>query len=96
MKKLTIYWRTALVRTGFKKFPYKKEDQYIILYGNKIYAKNNNQSIDNPRLKNKFEIIYNSKSKKQLENTIEKLSKKKDNGSKYLKKQLEDLIRKSI
>ena len=56
MKPITIYKR---------KIPYKGEYQFIILYKDKE-VKNHDEAIDNPRLKNKFEKVLDTRSKQKL------------------------------
>lgn len=73
MKTILIYKRSILERTGFKKWPYREVDQITILYkGEEI--KNHYESINNPRLKIKFQEVLKTRSKKALENYINKLS----------------------
>lgn len=54
MKTITIYKRSILERTGFKKWRYKEVDQITIFY-NGEEIKNHYEKIDNPRLKIKID-----------------------------------------
>ena len=69
MNTLTIYKRTILERTGFKKYPYKEVEQISIFYNGKE-IKNHDEKIDNPRLKVKFEKIFESRNEKEFESFI--------------------------
>ena len=93
MKTITIYKREILVRTGFRKYPYKKETQFIIFYGGRKVLANCSESIDNPRLKIKFEKIYQSKSLPKLTLLSNELSKKRDNASADLEILVNNAIR---
>lgn len=88
MKKITIYKRKILERTGFRKYPYKEITQFTILY-NGEEIKNHYEKIDNPRLKIKFEKVLETRSKKELENFILKLGR--TDTEKWLKEQLETI-----
>ena len=81
MRKVTIYKREILVRTGFRKYPYRKETQFIIYHGGRKVLANCSESIDNPNLRIKFEKIYESKSLPKLTLLSNELSKKRDNAS---------------
>ena len=88
MKKITIYKRKILERTGFRKYPYKEITQFTILY-NGEEIKNHYEKIDNPRLKVKFEKVLETRSKKEFENFILKLGR--TDTEKWLKEQLETI-----
>lgn len=92
MKTISIYKREILVRTGFRKYPYKKETQFIIYYGGKKKLANCLEDKDNPNLRIKFEKIYKSKSFLKLNLLSNELSKKRDNAS----ADLEILVNKTI
>lgn len=81
MKTITIYKREILVRTGFRKYPYKKKTQFIIYYGGRKVLANCLEDRDNPNLRIKFERIYESKSSRKLSLLSNELSKKWDNAS---------------
>ena len=61
MKRLTIYKRTILEKTRFKKYPFKEVTQYKFFFDGKEY-KNHDEDINNPRLKVKFEKILETRS----------------------------------
>lgn len=65
MKTITIYKRTILERTKFKKWRYKEIDQVSIIYEGKE-RKNHDQTIANKRLQKPFEIILNTRKKEEL------------------------------
>ena len=92
MKKVAIYKREILVRTGFRKYPYKNETQFIIYYGGRKVLANCLEDKDNPKLRIKFEKIYESKSSRKLSLLSNELSKKRDNAS----ADLEILVNKTI
>ena len=70
MKTLKIYARTILVRTGFKKYPYKEETQVIVYLGNKKLFTNCNENIDNEKLKVKFDLKLSTRSLKKVNEII--------------------------
>lgn len=92
MRTVAIYKREILIRTGFKKYPYKKETQFIIYYGGKKKLANCLENKDNPNLRIKFEKIYESRSFLKLSLLSNELSKKWDNAS----VDLEILVNKTI
>lgn len=89
MKTITIYSRKALQRTGFRAYPYKEVKQVSIFYGNKEY-KNHSEKIDNPRLKVKFNVELQTRSKKVLQGYINSLSR--TNTDKWIKEQLNNIM----
>ena len=92
MRKVAIYKREILVRTGFRKYPYKNETQFIIYYGGRKVLANCLEDRDNPNLRIKFENIYESKSSRKLSLLPNELSRKRDNAS----ADLETLVNKTI
>ena len=89
MKQLTIYSRKVLQRTGFRQYPYKEVKQVSIFYDGNEY-KNHGEKIDNARLKVKFNIELQTRSKKALETYINKLSR--TNTDKWIKEELSKLL----
>lgn len=85
MKTITIYSRKVLERTGFRQYPYKEVKQVSIIYNGKMYE-NHSEKIDNPRLKVKFTIELQTRSKKELDAYISKLSR--TNTDKWIKEEL--------
>lgn len=65
MKTITIYKRTILEKTKFKKWRYKEADQVSIIYEDKE-RKNHDQTINNKRLQKPFEIILKTRKKEEL------------------------------
>lgn len=57
MKTIKIYKRNVMVRTGYRKYPYKEVTEYIVKYDGKYYS-NCLTELNNPRLKVKFETVY--------------------------------------
>ena len=89
MKTITIYSRKVLERTGFRQYPYKEVKQVSIIYdGEEI--KNHSEKIDNARLKIKFNVELQTRSKKALETYINKLSR--TNTDKWIKEQLNSIM----
>lgn len=75
MKTLTIYTRNVLERTQFKKCRFKKVQEVIISYDNKIY-KNCDTELNNEKLKIKFTKALETRSTKALEKYLASLSRK--------------------
>lgn len=72
MKTITIYKRTILERTQFRKWRYKEGYQISIFYDGKEH-KNHDQTIDNKRLQKPFEIILNTRKKEELKKYFNRL-----------------------
>lgn len=89
MKQITIYTRKVLQRTGFKQYPYKEVKQVSIIYDGNEY-KNHSENIDNTRLKVKFTIELQTRSKKVLQGYINSLSR--TNTDKWIKEQLNGIM----
>ena len=75
MKTITIYKRTILERTGYKKYPYKEVTQVSIVYDGKEF-KNHNEDTKNIRLRIKFDKTFECRSKQRINDYIEKLGRK--------------------
>lgn len=89
MKTLTIYKRSILERTGFKKWAYKNVDQITIVY-NDLETSNHSEDINNKRLKVKFNVILKTRSKKRIQVFINSLGR--CNSDKWLKNQLINIL----
>lgn len=89
MKTILIYERSILERTNFKKWRYKEALQVSIFYNNKEY-KNHYQEIDNSKLKQKFNLVLKTRTKKELENYINDLGY--SNADKWQKSILKEII----
>ena len=89
MKQITIYGRKVLQRTGFRAYPYKESKQVSIIYNNEEY-KNHSEKIDNPRLKVKFNVELQTRSKKALQGYINSLSR--TNTDKWIREQLNSIM----
>lgn len=89
MKTLKIIERTILVRTGQRRFPYKKERQVTIVYDKEPIAQNHYVDINNPRLKVEFEVSFKTKSEERLQKYIDNLGR--TNVEKWIKEQLNKL-----
>ena len=89
MKQITIYTRKVLQRTGFRAYPYKEVKQVSIIYDGKLYE-NHGEKVDNPRLKVKFNVELQTRSKKALETYINKLSR--TNTDKWIRDQLNKIM----
>lgn len=88
MKTLTIYKREVTARTGFKKYAFKCETQYIVTYDGKE-RKNCFEYLDNPNLKVKFTPILKTRSYAKIAAYAQKLGR--TNSDKWLKTTLEGL-----
>lgn len=65
MKTIKIYKRNVTVRTGYRKYPYKEVTEYVVTYNNVTYS-NCLTELENPRLKIKFECIYETRCQDRL------------------------------
>lgn len=90
MKTLTIYSRIVLERTGYRKYPYKEVNQISIFYSDKK-IQNHYESIDNPRLRVKFNKVFETRKKSDVKAYINKLGR--TDSDKWLKANLSDLIK---
>ena len=75
MKKVIIYKREILERTGYKAHPFKKVVQYIIYYNDEEIRNNHSENPDNPRLKIPFYQIIATANKQDLIKFYNSLSK---------------------
>lgn len=89
MKQITIYTRKVLQRTGYRQYPYKEVKQVSIFYGGEE-IKNHSEKIDNARLKIKFNVELQTRSKKVLEDYINSLSR--TNADKWIIEQLNSIM----
>lgn len=89
MKQITIYTRKVLQRTGFRQYPYKEVKQVSIIYNGKMYE-NHSEKIDNTRLKVKFNVELQTRSKKELDAYISKLSR--TNTDKWINEQITSIL----
>ena len=78
MKNIKVYKRSVLERTGFKKWPYKEVEEISIFYDGVEYS-NHLQNINNPRLKNPFIKVLDTRKKKDVENLISRLGRTESN-----------------
>lgn len=85
MKKITIFERSVLERTRFKKWRYKEITQYTILFDNKI-IQNHDININNKNLKVKFSKILETSKKNELIAFYESIQKKRDQNSNVFKR----------
>lgn len=92
MKTLTIYTRTILEKTGFsnKKYAFKQKMQFIVFYDNQE-CKNHYESMNNPRLKIKFNQVLKTRSLNKVNEFTSKLSKSNDDQS--LKEAIENVLK---
>ena len=74
MKTITIQSRKVLERTGYRQHPYKEVKQVAIFYDGNEYS-NCSEKVDNPRLRIKFNIELQTRSKSDLEAYINKLGR---------------------
>lgn len=89
MKTLTIYKRTILERTGFRKYPFKEVTQISIFYDGKEYA-NHYEEIDNQRLKIKFNKVLETRSANVVNEYVAKLGR--SDADKFIKEKLNKIL----
>lgn len=89
MKTLSIYQRTVLERTQYRKWRYKQVEEVIISYDGKEY-KNCYTDLNNPKLKIKFNKVFESRSIKELEKYLSKLGK--TDSDKFIKNTIEKVV----
>ena len=89
MKTLTIYQRTVLERTQYRKWRYKQVEEVIISYDSKEY-KNCYTDLNNQKLKIKFNKVFESRSKKELDKYLSKLGKTESD--KFIKSTIERIV----
>lgn len=89
MKQIIIYSRKVMQRTGFRQYPYKEVKQVSIIYdGEEI--KNHSEKLDNPRLKIKFNVELQTRSKKALQGYINSL--RRTDADKWIKEELAKIL----
>ena len=89
MKQIIIYSRKVMQRTGFRQYPYKEVKQVSIIYdGEEI--KNHWEKIDNKRLKVKFNVELQTRSKKVLQGYINSL--RRTDADKWTKEELTKIL----
>lgn len=75
MKRVTIWKREVLERTGFRKYPFKKVVQYVVEFDSNGYDNGHGVDIDDPKLKIRFDKVFETRSKKELSSFKDNLSK---------------------
>lgn len=88
MKTLTIYKREVTARTGFRKYAFKSEIQYIVTFDGKE-RKNCFEYLDNPKLRVKFYPVLKTRSYAKAAAFAQSLDR--TNSGKWLKQNLEGL-----
>lgn len=86
MQQLKILSRTILEMTGYKKYPYKKQDQVIIYYGDSKYS-NCSTDENNPKLRIKFTEELNTSDLEEVKAYMNNL--RKTETDKWIKQILE-------
>lgn len=89
MKTLKIYERTITEKTGYKKFAFKEVKQISVFYNSKEY-KNHYEDINNSKLRVKFNLILQTRNKKEIENYYNQLGR--TNSEKWLKSNIEKIM----
>ena len=89
MKQIIIYSRKVMQRTGFRQYPYKEVKQVSIVYGGEE-IKNHWEKIDNKRLKVKFNVELQTRSKKALQGYINSL--RRTDVDKWIKEELTKIL----
>lgn len=90
MKKVKIYQRTVKERTGFKKYPFKEVTQCVIIHDNKVYKSSSSVDMDNKRLRIPFDMVLETRSKKELKKYYDRLGRTESD--KFKKSVLKKLI----
>jgi hypothetical protein len=90
MKKLLIYKREILERTGYRKYPYKQIQQYIIIYNNKVVSNSFENDPFKKSLKVPFQVELDTRSSKVLEKYIANLGRKES--EQWLRGVLKDIL----
>ena len=89
MKNLTIYSRTVVQRTRFKKYRYKEVRQVVVCYDGNQY-RNCRQLYDDIRLRKPFQVELQTRSKETLEAYIKRLGR--SDVDKWLKGILSNIV----
>lgn len=89
MKTIRIYKRNVMVRTGYRKYPYKEVTEYIVAYNGKEYS-NCLTELSNTRLKVKFECVFETRTFDRLKDYRMKLGYSE--ADKWLKAKIDDII----
>lgn len=66
MKKIEIWERTILERTGFKKYPFKEVTQYIICYNGEKLQNGHIEDYNDKNLKVPFKCVLSTRNKDNL------------------------------
>lgn len=90
MKKLLIYKREILQRTGYRKYPYKEIQQYIIIYNNKVVSNSFENDPFKKSLKIPFRVKLETRRTKVLEKYIANLGRKES--EQWLRGELKDIL----
>lgn len=91
MKTIKVYTRLILVRTGFKKFPYKEVKEYSIFYDGEEF-RNHNYEVNDHRLKKPFSIDLKTRSKKDVIDYIGFLQQSRTKSNKEIISKLLEII----
>lgn len=89
MKRIKIYKRSILERTGFKKWPYKEVEE-ISIFHDKCEYSNHSQKINNPRLKVPFIKVFDTRKRKDVEIFISRLGRSESDS--FLKEKLKFIL----
>ena len=88
MKTIKIYKRNVMVRTGYKKYPYKEITEIIVKYDGKEYS-NCLTELSNTRLKVKFKCVFETRTFDRLKEYRMKLGYSE--ADKWLKAKIDDI-----
>ena len=89
MKTIKIYKRNVMVRTGYKKYPYKEVTEYIVKYDGKEYS-NCLTELSTTRLKVKFKCVFETRTFDRLKDYRMKLGYSE--ADKWLKAKIDEII----
>ena len=89
MKTIKIYKRHIMVRTGYRKYPYKEVTEHILAYDGKEYS-NCLTELSNTRLRVKFECVFETRTFDRLKDYRMELGYSEDD--KWLKSKIDEII----
>ena len=89
MKTVKIYGREVMVRTGYRAYPYKAEQHFIVVFEGKKVS-NCYETLDDKNLRIHFGLKLKTRSTIVVEDFVKKLGNKDD--EKWLKKVLKEQV----
>ena len=89
MKTIKIYKRNVMVRTEYKKYPYKEVTEYIVKYDDREYS-NCLSELSNTRLRIKFQCVFETRTLDRLKDYRMELGY--SDADKWLKYKIDEII----